>query len=203
MENLLGKSPQELASLMAGASVGFVDQSPSKEISLEVVVSPTSPVESLAPVSPQSPVASLDNLSTVLGMSVVSSAVECAEPGPPTPTSIAPSASEDEWAEESSSDGDQDIARNAVAFESLSSVAFGIEAADETAAALFDRQHPIVVPSSADSRRVFQHRLRRTIHYSHISSEVVLACKTPRSAMHVQVFGDVKNLFPKCKWCFP
>ena len=127
VELLLGKSPLELASLMAGSSVGFNDQSPSKDISLEVVISPTSPVESPAPVSPQLPVASLDNLSTVLGMEVVSSAVVGAEPGPPTPTSIAPSASEDEWAEESGSDGDQEFAGNASAFESLDSAAFGIE----------------------------------------------------------------------------
>ena len=168
--------------------VGFDAQSLSKDSPLEVVVSPTSPVESPAQEVPQLPIASLEELSTALGTEVISSAVVGAEPGLPTPTSIALRASEDEWAEETGSDGDHDFAGNASAFELLDSSAFGVEAVDESAAALFDRQHPIVVPSDADSRLVFQHRSRRTVHFGHISSEAILACKTPRSAMHIQFF---------------
>ena len=197
------KSPMELAMIMAGSPVGVAPEPFSKDSSLEVVVSPTSPLASPAPEVPQLPIASLEELSGVLGTEVISFASSGAGPGIPTPTSIAPSASEDEWAEETGSDGDQDVARNANAFELSDSTAFGIEAADETAAHLFDRQHPSAVPKDADLRLVFQHRSRKTVHFGHITSEAILACKTPRSAMHIQVFGEVKNLFPKCQWCFP
>ena len=117
----------ELAMIMARSPVGFAPEYLSKDSSLEVVVSPTSPLASPAPEVPQLPIASLEELSNALGTEVVSSASGGAGPGIPTPTSIAPSASEDEWAEESGSDGDQEFAGNASAFESLDSAAFGIE----------------------------------------------------------------------------
>ena len=58
------------------------------------------------------------------------------------------------------------------------------------------------VSSFVNSRTVYRHSVRKTVHYGHISDSNKLACNRQLSIMLKQSKEDLDDLWPKCKDCF-
>ena len=59
------------------------------------------------------------------------------------------------------------------------------------------------VAPTTDRCMLLRHCARKTIHFGHKTSDVLLACKVPRTSKHIVFTGNPDTAFPKCHWCFP
>jgi hypothetical protein len=204
VEQVLGCTLDQLKQKLAGRAILASHAEGTEESTLVTIPShPTSPSETQEQAEAlPSPIASSDVFGQEDSPQNVALAPVCDREGTATPTSVAASDTDDEIAVEDDSDSDQECAEIPRSSEPYVGANFEIEIVDSMAASLSDLHGPSVAPE-ADREQIFQHSSRKTVHYGSSTSDSLLACKTPRSALHVRVFKDPKDLFPKCKWCFP
>ena len=55
----------------------------------------------------------------------------------------------------------------------------------------------------ADTTRALRHMQRKTVHYASADLPWRLACGKPISAKHEEGVGDPREMWPRCKDCFP
>ena len=81
-----------------------------------------------------------------------------------------------------------------------------LDEAEELATAALVEGHldPGRKPTSANSRALLRHAVRKTVHYAHLSDNVRLACGKPRTEKYVEVAAcNPQSLWPLCRDCFP